>query len=326
MNFCGDRRSAPRGALRMAFFVPVAFSLSACGGGGSGGGVNSTPAPAPTPTPTPTPTAFTNWQTTPSNGVLRLSGSTVEAPYTPSAVFPNAVGSYGTPSVGNATADFTYSSGTPSGVSVSGALSSVNFTTSDGSTKVNLASSPSTIKYSSPSGATTLLINNASVSGYSYMSFGAWAGSTSTAGYINSFHAGSATPAASVPTSGSATYSGTSAGYYSSQSGTVNPVTSDVTLTANFSTRSIIYVASNTQGTVSYPGLNVTGTLSYASGSRTFSGTLTTPQGYGTGMLTGTASGSFYGPLGQEVAGAFVLNWSSGTVAQYVGSFGAKRP
>ena len=159
------------------------------------------------------------------------------------------------------------------------------------------------------------------------MSYGAWTGATASTGYISSFHAGSVTPSGYVPTTGSATYTGTSTGYYSLVSGAVEAVTSDVTLTANFASRSIGYVASNAQGVGVLPGLNITGTLNYSAGSSNFSGTLSTPSGgYGTGDLSGTATGSFYGPAGQEVAGAFVLNWSGGTRAQYVGSFGGKRP
>ncbi len=307
----------------------LSIALAACGGGSSGGGVQSIPSPPPAPTPPPppppsTPTDFSSWNSVPTTGILRLSGKSVEASYVP-AQMNGTVGSYNTPGAGTVTADFTYSSGSQTGVSVQGTQSSVSFSNGDGSTKINLASSPSTTKYSSPSGATSLLVVDAAAAGYSYLSYGAWTGATSNTGYINSFHAGSPTPSGSVPTSGSATYRGTSTGYYSSVNGSVNAVTSDVALTTDFASRSISYVASNTQGSSAYPGLNITGTLTYSSGSSNFTGTLSTPQGFGTGVLSGTASGSFYGPSGQELGGAFVLNWVGGTVGQYVGSFGGKR-
>jgi hypothetical protein len=320
-----------------------AFLLAGCSSGGGGGStapvvaVVPTPTPvvavAPTPTPvvavapTPTPTAFTNWQSKPSSGVLRLSGSTVEGTYNRAYGDYPAVASYNITATGIVSVDNTYTSGTQTAVAVNGSLSSVHFTTGDGSTKINISASPNTTKYSSPSGLTSLLIVDAPSAGYSYMSYGAWAGT----GHISGFHAGTVTAPGSVPTSGSTTYTGTSSGYYTAvNSAEVRAVTSDVTLTANYATRSISYAALNTQGAVQYPTLNLTGTLTYNAGSGDFSGTLNTPQNYSTGNLSGTATGSFYGPAGQEVAGKFVLSTAvgafTGPTAQYIGSFGGRRP
>jgi hypothetical protein len=157
------------------------------------------------------------------------------------------------------------------------------------------------------------------------MGYGAWTGQSSTTGFINSFRAGSLTASQSVPTSGTATYSGTSIGYYSSVSGLIDTAIANIVITVNYANRTISYTARDTQGSSSKPGLDISGQLSYATGTRDFSGTFTTPQGFGTGNLTGPVTGSFYGPNAEEMGGVFVLNWAGGTVAQYVVSFGAKR-
>lgn len=311
----------------------LVFSLlSACGGGptSGGGSVQPTPAPPPPPPPPP-PTAFTNWQAAPSNGVVRVSGSTVEAPYTnPTGVDiagrPNIYGTYGTVSAGDLTADITYTSSSQTGLAVRGGQSSVNFTNSDGSTKTRLAASPSIIKYAS--GTTTLYVADASVAGYSYMTYGAWGGATATGRINNGFHGGSVTPSGSVPTTGSVTYTGTSVGYYSDQGGTrIGESTGGVTLAANFGSRTLDFR--------SVGGQPMFGLLRYNAGSSTFSGQVGSVDsliGSGENLFgwSGTLSGSFYGPAAQEVAGTFFMTSTFGSCAfggcQYVGSFGAKRP
>jgi hypothetical protein len=203
----GCAPSAKRQALHLLAITPIVLCLSACGGGSTGGGVNSIPAPPPTPapTPTPTPTAFSNWQSVPVNGVLRLSGSTVEAPYNkPSGL--SSSGTLGTVIAGSLVTDITYNAGVQTGISVQGGLSSVNFNNSDGSTKVRLAASPNIIKYASPSGSTSLIMVDAPAAGYSYMSYGAWSGLTTSGGGINGFQGGTVTQGTSVPTTGSVTY------------------------------------------------------------------------------------------------------------------------
>jgi hypothetical protein len=315
----------------------LVFSLlSACGGGGSGGGVSSTPAPPintppPPPPPPPPPTTFTNWQAAPSNGVVRVSGSTVEAPSTnPTGLDvagrPNIYGTYGTISAGDLTADITYTSSSQTGFAVRGGQSSVNFTNSDGSTKTRLAASPSIIKYAS--GTTTLYVADPSVAGYSYMTYGAWGGATATGRLNNGFHGGSVTPSGSVPTTGSVTYTGTSVGYYSDLGGTrISESTGTVTLAADFGSRSLVFRS----GAGSQP---MFGTLTYNAGSNMFSGRVVSEDPIFSSAerlfgWSGTLSGRFYGPAGQEVAGTFFMTSTFGTCSpgcQYVGAFGAKRP
>lgn len=306
----------------------LVFSLlSACGGGSTSGGgsVQPIPAPPPPPPPAPPPTAFTNWQAAPANGVVRVSGSTVEAPST-NPTGSSIYGTYGTVSAGDLTADITYTSSSQTGFAVRGGQSSVNFTNSDGSIKTRLAASPSIIKYAS--GTTTLYVADASVAGYSYMTYGAWGGATATGRLNNGFHGGSVTPSGSVPTTGSVTYTGTSVGYYSDLGGTrISESTGTVTLAADFGSRSLVFRS----GAGSQP---MFGTLTYNAGSNMFSGRVVSEDpvfssAERTFGWSGTLSGSFYGPAGQEVAGTFFMTSTFGTCSpgcQYVGAFGAKRP
>lgn len=295
----------------------LVFSLlSACGGGSTSGGgsVQPIPAPAPPPPPPPPPpTAFSNWQAVPSNGVVRLAGDTTEATHTKNSF--GQIASYNTPTAGNVTADVTYSNSAQTGISLSAPPVSINFTNSDGSTLSRLAANPNIIKYASPSGSTSVLAFDAISAGFSYLTFGSWNGVSGSTGYLAGFHAGSLTPAGAVPTTGTATYRGSSVGYLSGVSSAITEVTSDITLTANFGTRSILYT------TVS--GRSISGTLTYDAGTGFFRGILSEPdyQTLGIGFF-GPASGRFYGPGGQELAGSFVL---SKPLNQYVGAFGAKR-
>lgn len=318
--------------IRLLSSVGAVMFLSACGGGG---GVSSTPSPAPaptpaptpTPTPTPTPVAFTDWQSIPANGVVRLSGSTTEATY--NRTITGALGevsSFNAPSAGSATVDLTYSAGALTAYRIAGSQSTITFSNTDGSSATRLAANPNVVRRTSPSGASSVLLFDSVSAGYSHLSFGAWSGVSTTTGFNNGFHAGSTTPDGAIPTSGTATFTGSSVGYYSVVNGLVEGVTSDVTLIANFAARSLNYTATNSQGANSLPGLNIFGTLTWNPGSGLFSGTLRTPVGFGTGELSGPASGRFYGPNAKEIGGSFVLNWSGGTRAQYVGAFGARRP
>ena len=303
---------------RVVIGSALVFSLlSACGGGSTSGGGSVQPIPAPSPPPPPPPppppTTFTNWQSAPSNGVVRLVGETTEASHTKNGL--GQIGSFNTPTAGTVTADVTNSNNAPTGISLSATTASINFTNSDGSTRSRLAGNPNIIKYASPSGATSVLSFDAVSAGFSYLTFGSWNGVSGTTGYLAGFYAGSLTPAGAVPTTGTATYRGSSVGYLSGVNSAIIEVTSDITLTANFATRSILY------STVA--GQSISGTLTYDAGTGYFRGTLSEPdyQRFGVGFV-GPASGRFYGPGAQELAGSFVL---SKPLNQYVGAFGAKR-
>jgi hypothetical protein len=141
---------------------------------------------------------------------------------------------------------------------------------------------------------------------------------------------GSRAPVAAIPASGTAQYSGISTGVYVNQTGGVFVHAADMTAMVDFGARSIDFATTNTTTSsltlaspTAAPELDITGTLKITSGSSQFGGKVTTPGGNGTPAMTGTATGSFYGPAAQEIGGVFSLK---GTGAQtMLGGFGGKQ-
>ncbi len=165
--------------------------------------------------------------------------------------------------------------------------------------------------------------------GLRYHSFGTWgrdANNTSfqavALGYLT---IGTPTLGSSVPTSGTASYTGVMNAIYTT-SGLFDDVTAQALASVNFATRSINF---STTGSVRQPAVgnpgnavfaaptyNMSGTLNYALGSNAISGTVTT----GTG-LTGTVTANFFGPTAQEIGGTFVLQ-DGGATTRMMGAFG----
>ncbi len=133
---------------------------------------------------------------------------------------------------------------------------------------------------------------------------------------------GAATGAASIPTAGSATYVGVTAGHQIATDGTLFGTNSNLTAVADFGARSVSLASTNTS--LKKSDLDFLGTLTYFAGSNRFTGNVTTVGG-GTGSapMTGTATGLFYGPAAEEIGGTF---WVAGAgLASYGGAFGGKR-
>jgi hypothetical protein len=177
-----------------------------------------------------------------------------------------------------------------------------------------------------PSG-NTALVGNPYALGWNYQSFGAWNQQNAAgSGTISVSSFGQATPASAVPTSGQATFTGKSAGFYVSPNGQGSITAAEVAVSANFSARSLGFSTSATttardlKAPVSAPQLNVSGTLTYRPGSNAFSGSVANAGG----TLSGRSSGQFYGPAAQELGGVFHLR-SSTTPEAFVGAYGAKR-
>jgi transferrin binding protein len=167
---------------------------------------------------------------------------------------------------------------------------------------------------SSVSGALNWPTQNASLS---HMAYGEW--NANTTGLQNSpvggfFAFGNATPGASIPTTGSATYTGRWQGL---SNGVLSATRIDgpITGTALFTARTVGLSALDSTGAFRFGG-----TLSYAAGVNSLSG----PIANGTGNLTGSASAQFFGPNAQELGGVFRLINGGGT-PQLIGSFGMKQ-
>jgi hypothetical protein len=325
--------TARQKAHALVVAVPLTLSLCACGGDDRSGlppssalppASNPTPVPTPTPPPTPTPTAFTNWESVPTSGVVSFTGATVEARYS-NPVGSSIFGTIGDIAAGNLTANFTYSSGAQTGISVRGALSSIAFTSSDGSTSVRLAANPSIVKFTSPNGNATLLVTDPSAAGYSFMAHGAWRGTTASGGLLNGFAGGSATSPASLPASGSATYAGTAVGYNATDGGVrIGDSLGNVSLVADFAAKSLQL----SSGAGSSP---MFGRLTDNANSGIFTGSVgarSPDNNSGLFGWSGTISGRFYGPNAEEFAGTFFMTSSFGGCGPgclYIGAIGGKR-
>ena len=172
------------------------------------------------------------------------------------------------------------------------------------------------------------IVANPYVAGWDYQSFGVWNTQApgGDGGTIGAHSFGAATPASAVPLSGSATFAGKLGGLYISPAGEGSTAAADVTVNADFSARSLGFASSNTvtmrnlATAMPAPNLNLSGTLNYASGSNTFSGTLTSAGG----TMSGTSNGQFYGPKAEELGGVFAVK-SPTTVETFTGAYGAKR-
>lgn len=160
--------------------------------------------------------------------------------------------------------------------------------------------------------------------GFEYQTYGAWVtydqdGSV-TGG--DGFSVGSPTEAAAIDTDGTATFEGTAAGIYVSDGGDDTDImTAKAHLDVDFAGRSIDFKTSDSQLVEigeARPDLDMSGTLTYAPGTNGFNGGVSTAGG----VMSGTASGSFYGPGAEEVGGSFSLEGAD----EYLrGGFGAVR-
>lgn len=176
--------------------------------------------------------------------------------------------------------------------------------------------------------------------GLNYTALGTWsidaAGSNGMTTNISYFILGYQTAPTSMPTSGSATYSGTNnvTGVVGIQGGSSNGtgsanLTGNASLTANFGTGAITGSLSNMMATpsnggsaVAWDSVSLSGSISGA----LFSGTTAVASTPGTSYSlaaggTGTLRGGFYGPSANEVGAVWTLHDATGSGA--VGSLGA---
>ncbi len=169
-------------------------------------------------------------------------------------------------------------------------------------------------------GGSTDPVNEITVSAPSslkFMSFGWWGGS-------QSFAVGLETPGASIPVTGSATFSGTLAGQYNRSSTPADYVTvaAPMSLAVNFGARTANFAsAAWSDFSQTYNGTALSGSMSYNAQQNSLSGTLTTANG----TYAGPVVARFFGGSAQEVGGSFVLTPTGTAGGGMVGAFGAAR-
>ena len=303
--------------LKMLLISPALSLLSACGGGGGGGGGGISY----------TPVAFTSFSAAPKPGAVTITGNTLEGSFASNGSF-NVTSTSG-PTSGSATVQATYDgAGNQTAVSITGSRSSVNFSQSDGSTAGNLSSIGYRGTLVAVSGNQQNIAYSADQNylGYNYQTYGIWETGLGTgSGYFGATSVGAATAGGSVPSSGTATFTGGAGGAYVDSSGVPYVAAGDATVSANFGTRSVSISSTNTnklnQNTAAFStasNLNLSGTMSYSAGVNSMSGTVSTSDG-----MTGSINGRFYGPTATEVGGTFYTTGAG--VKTFIGAFGAKR-
>ena len=308
--------------LKLPLAVLSGLTVAACGGGGGGGGGGGWS----------TLDTFTKFSAIVPDRPTRIQGSSQEVPYTWDPV-TEVVTSYGAPtSFGpTATADVT--------VDATGEFTSLDFTSAAGSRMSFSASAGDTLgmlmvgvgaAINAAEDKLALYARSLEL-GWDYQTFGIWMTDDGAGGGVaGTFSLGALTPVSSIPTLGTATYLGSTMGHYVDPAGTENLAFADMTATVDFRARSIGFNTTNTLQTADLvtisanDNLNLSGTLTYAPGVNQFTGPVTTVGGgVGNAPMTGTATGSFYGPVAEEIGGGFSARGAG--VSGYMGAFGGRK-
>lgn len=308
--------SARGSILRSVSLVAlISVSLTACGGGG---GAQSTPPPTPPPT-----SAFTSWSAVPAPGSVVVNGISQEVTFTANASAVTSVSPYSavlsttyTPTI-DASRQFT-------DIVITNPNRTIKFSKSAGDTFGTL-SGTNLILAHNPSGSDYAIAVDPALQGWDYQSFGVWVtGAGTGTGSAGSVSVGAKTAGSSIPTTGTATFTGLLGGTYLDSSGLDHLEGATLTVTADFSGRSLGLSSSGTmdlQTGAAMSGLDLTGTLSYGAQNNSLTGSLISANG----RLSGPATGYFYGPTAQEIGGIFSLSATSG-LERFSGGFGGRRP
>ena len=302
----------------------LVFSLlSACGGGGgSGGGVSSTP--------TPPPVSFSSFAAVQAGTSISIAGDTREGSLRIDNTGAILQSDVATPTEGIGSATFTLNSARQlSGLTLTGAQSSVVFDSSSNSETLLRNGIPVATFIYNASGSNQALLGDPYALGFNYQTFGVWGTGlvTGQSGKFGAMSVGSKTSASAVPTTGSVTYRGYAGGIYTE--GAVSRYAADATFNVNFGNRTVAFSTSNQTLTSVLTGitsatnmLQISGVMSYGLGSNKFSGNLTANGRTSLLPLSGTGSGTFYGPTANELGGTFFLR---GPTTTLVGGFGGKQ-
>jgi C-lobe and N-lobe beta barrels of Tf-binding protein B len=294
--------------LRLASSL-AALLVAGCGGGGGGGGGGTTPAPNST---------LQAPNTTKTYSVNSVAASVASSQITGTRMDPAGGGSTinaSTDGNGNLTS-LSFNVQTPSGTFTNTYNSFIPLSAS----QLNLNNFTQALQAANTTAGANGVIGSLLASAgntLNYAGYGVWAtNDTGTAGRLGFFSLGNPTP--TMPVSGTATYNGTTFGTATSSSGAYG-LEGTVQLAANFGTGTVTTNIANIQ--TQQLGTNATSSLPNMSGSATIAGT----QYSGTlagGSLTGTSTGTFYGPNASETGGTWRV--TGGGVAA-IGSYGAKQ-
>jgi hypothetical protein len=176
-------------------------------------------------------------------------------------------------------------------------------------------------------GSASGVVASAVAHGWNYQSFGAWtiAANGPAPQHVVVQTGGTVTEMDNVPTTGSATYTGRSAGVLHIGIGQIFDTRSDVAVVADFGGGMITFDTDETMiddratdlGSRRARNLDLQGRFSYT-GISQFGGDVSNVTD---GNLLGRVDGQFYGPAAVEVGGTFTVG--DGISTSYIGAFGA---
>ena len=296
--------------------LSVVLTLSGCGGGGGGSSSSLTQI------------TFSDWNSITKPSQVNLEGISTDASYSTDAGITKvtSVTNHGVDSTATASVDYR----------TDNTISKISFATNNGTVTFNengtdTIGDTGNIVYGYDAAGTKFVIASDplySGNNWNYQTFGIWeTGRGTGSGTAGAISVGAATAGSSIPTSGSATYSGDFGGAAVLANGADWITTGTATAVADFANRSLAFSTTNSKYLVpiaSSPSWtpqsskNMSGTLTYSAGTNSFSGSVTDVSG-----VSGTATGKFYGPNAEELGGVFSLAGSGTQV--HSGAFGAKK-
>jgi hypothetical protein len=144
---------------------------------------------------------------------------------------------------------------------------------------------------------------------YDYLSWGRWNDAAGVADtiYTNSaWIAGSLTPAADIPVTGSASYSGRVLGKLN-EGGAISNIGGTTVLTASFAGNMLTGTFELTKNNAAWKTANVN--AGWGAGTGNIAGTLNTTDA----AMSGAVNGNFFGPAANQVGGAWNLSNAGGT-------------
>ena len=206
--------------------ISACLMLAGCGGGGGGGGGL-------------TPVAFTSFAAVPKPGQVQLTGSSVEGDYASNSSF--LVTSVTNQQTGSATVTSNYdAAGNQTAGTIAGSRSSVSFGPSDKAYNLSNIGLPGGRLMISSDGKTATAFASPNDIGNNYQTYGVWeTGLNSGSGHFGAASVGAATSAGSVPTAGTANFSGNAIGAYIDAGGGNYVTASNATLAADFGARTV---------------------------------------------------------------------------------------
>lgn len=284
-----------------------------------------------TPPPVSSPAQFTTFAAVQANTPTSASGITREGTVRVESTGAVLQSGVSTPTEGSGSINFTLNgSRLLTALQISGAQSSVSFNASNAnSAPLILNGLPVAALLSNGSGSEQAIFADPYVLGFNHQTFGVWGTGlvAGASGRYGAMSAGNRTNAASVPTAGNVTYRGVAGGIYTD--GAQSRYAADATFLVNFANRTIDFSTSNqtltsllTNITTPVGFLSINGRMTYSSGSVVFSGPLTANGQTSLLPMSGSGSGTFYGPGANEIGGTFFLRGPSTTL---VGGFGGKQ-